>query len=156
MKTLIILSILFLSCVLSAQTDTTLTSADYTELVSRHNAWRYLFRTDTIDATSDPDTVNITFPQVHSGAYSGIFDINQDTLLGGALVGTVILRESGCSTCPYVDISGGSITPSTDPDSTLSANFYLRHTLMKAEIICTDGKGFINMNMTLKPSAINN
>lgn len=155
MKTL--LTIIF-SCiafiVISQDTTYTLRQSEY-EYIGTDNskAWTYEFTTDTIDASSNDDTLVIILPQKFGTALFGLIEVTVDTItLEDILVGDFEVKQSQClAGCP-VSGEGGSI-----PANTITvggADFYVKQTRMWLEVISTAGIGVLHFWITLKPSSI--
>lgn len=159
-----LLFFLFLIPVLSfGQTD------DYS--VEGNGGKNYLERTytfalgpDTLDASSDPDTLIIDFDQSFYGLMNVVATVAIDSLAsGGTTINTGnvhILESPGCATCPWDPILSLGL-----PQFALKENYLLatsndfaghgdgplNNTKLRVAIICPTGKSAIRTWVTLKP-----
>jgi len=111
------------------------------------------FRTDTIDATSDPDTFLLKFTPVFASSMVGLVTVSQDTVTGESpLTADYFILQSHTGTDTYKSV--GDDTIPTDPASVIETIFPVRKAFLEIMIIATAGKGLVNGWLTVKPSSI--
>ena len=151
-----LLFFLFLIPVLSfGQTD------DYS--VEGNGGKNYLERTytfalgpDTLDASSDPDTLIIDFDQSFYGLMNVYATVKTDSLVVGGtviLVGTFEFQQAQCASCKWerINNSNDDLPVSFSNPMTTDVNAILQDVRIRLLYIAESGKSAIRTWLTLKP-----
>jgi hypothetical protein len=155
MKHLFILFAFILSVSATAQTD------DYTVDTKQgaayaNKSYTFTLGPDTIDASSDPDTLIIDFDQSFYGLMNVYATVKTDSLvIDGATIlsGTFELKQSQCSTCPFVriDNTNDDLPHLFNRPVSTSTGGILQDTRIRLYYFGDDGRSSVTTRLTLKP-----
>lgn len=111
---------------------------------------------DTLDATSNPDTLIIDFDQSFYGLMNVYATVNTDSLVVGGtviLVGTFEFQQAQCASCKWERITNANddLPVSFSNPMTTDVNAILQDVRIRLLYITESGKSAIRTWLTLKP-----
>lgn len=147
------------SALVGQTSDYTLTDQDGGEYNTNGRAPRtYTFALgpDTLDASSDPDTLIIDFDQSFYGLMNVYATVKTDSLVVGGtviLVGKFEFQQAQCASCKWerINNSNDDLPVSFSNPMTTDVNSILQDVRIRLLYIAESGKSAIRTWLTLKP-----